>query len=151
MEITRKRRWWQFGLRWLFVAMLVVAAYATGRSHQNDALRRTNDQLRRALDMAKASREEATNEALAMKEKYQQERGTNGTLRWELRLLKRRLAAQPDISVFNFSTGGPTSKLQPLVVGSFDPTTPGGAHSTWGTARDSPSNTLRTPPGSRRP
>ena len=30
METTGKRRWWQFGLRWLFVATLVVAAYAAG-------------------------------------------------------------------------------------------------------------------------
>ena len=60
---TKQRALWQFGLRWLFVAMLVVAAYATGRSHQNDELRGEIDQVRRELDMAKANGEKAIKEA----------------------------------------------------------------------------------------
>jgi hypothetical protein len=105
MEPTRKRRWWQFGLRWLFVATLIVAAYAAGRSHHDYQMRRTNDQLRRDLEQAEMVSAEAGRDVLAMKEKYEQQETTNRRLGSELQFLKDRLAAQPDISVFNFSTG----------------------------------------------
>jgi hypothetical protein len=55
METTRKRRWWQFGLRWLFVATLVVAAYAAGRAHQSATDRQEVENARIAERKAAAA------------------------------------------------------------------------------------------------